>query len=87
MQNRTFLQLAAAILALGFQSVPAVARVPVELEVALLEVHLGEGDDHLLLDSEMVVGDGPDQLLVKLAGGSETRTAFDDFEVQALYSR
>lgn len=85
MQNRTFIQLAAV--ALGFQSAPAAAQVPVELGVELLEVHLGEGDDHLLLDSELAIGGGPDQFLLKLEGGSETRTAFDDFEVQGLYSR
>lgn len=51
MQNRTFIQLAAV--ALGFQSASAAAQVPVELGVELLEVHLGEGDDHLLLDSEL----------------------------------
>ena len=53
----------------------------------LLEVHVGRGDDHLVLDSTLTLGDGADQFLVKAAGGSETRTAFDDFEVQALYSR
>lgn len=58
-----------------------------ELEVDLLEVHLGQGDDHLVLDSTLALGDGADQFLVKAAGGSETRTAFDDFELQALYSR
>lgn len=83
---RTLLQLAAASLALGFQ--PAVAEAQeVELEVDLFEVHLGKGDNHLLFDSTLTVGRGADQVLVKLAGGSETRTSFDDFEVQALYSR
>lgn len=86
MRIRTLLQLAAASLAFGFQ--PAVAAAQeVGLEVDLLEVHLGNGDDHLLLDSTLTVGGGPDQLLVKLAGGSETRTSFDDLEVQAFFSR
>lgn len=79
-------QLAATLLALGFQPDSAVAQT-VELEVDLLEVHLGPGSDHLLLDSTLTLGDGADQLLVKMAGGSETRTAFDDLELQALYSR
>ena len=85
MQSRTFLQLIAAVLALAFQ--PASASAQVTVEVDLLEVHLGRGDDHLLLDSTLTVGDGADQLLIKAAGGSETRTAFDDFELQALYAR
>lgn len=86
MPIRTLLWLAAASLALGFQPGVAAAQ-EVGLEVDLFEVHLGKGDDHLLLDSTLSVGGGPDQLLVKLAGGSDTRTSFDDFEVQALYSR
>lgn len=86
MSMRTLLQLAAASLALGFQ--PAVAAAQeAELEVDLFEVHLGKGDNHLLLDSTLTVGGGADQFLVKLAAGSETRTSFDDFEVQGLYSR
>lgn len=86
MNTRSLLRLLAASLAMVFQ--PAVAAAQeVELEVDLLEVHLGKGDDHLLLDSTLTVGGGADQLLVKLAGGSETRTSFDDLEVQAFYSR
>ncbi|MBA4759653.1 MAG: copper resistance protein B [Sphingosinicella sp.] len=75
------------MIALGFQPAIAAAQTVVELEVDLLEVHVGRGDDHLVLDSTLTLGDGADQLLVKAAGGSDTRTAFDDFEVQALYSR
>lgn len=87
MKNRIPQQLAAAMIALGFQPAIAAAQTAVELEVDLLEVHVGRGDDHLVLDSTLTLGEGADQLLVKAAGGSDTRTAFDDFEVQALYSR
>lgn len=87
MKNRTPLHFAATMIALGLQPAIAAAQTAVELEVDLLEVHVGRGDDHLVLDSTLTLGDGADQLLVKAAGGSETRTAFDDFEVQALYSR
>lgn len=87
MKNHIPLRLAATMIALGFQPTIAAAQNAVELEVDLLEVHVGQGDDHLVLDSTLTLGDGADQLLVKAAGGSETRTAFDDFEVQALYSR
>lgn len=73
--------------ALGSQLVTAAAQTAVELEVDLLEVHLGQGNNPLALDSTLTLGDGADQLLVKVAGGSEMRTAFDDFELQALYSR
>lgn len=87
MINRTLLTLRAAALALIALPASAAAQVAVDLEVDLLEVHLGRGDDHLLFDSTLTLGDAADQFLVKGADGSETRTAFDDFEVQALYSR
>lgn len=87
MQNSTILRLVFALLVLMVQPDSAAAQMPVELEVDLLEVHLGQGEDHLLLDSTLALGDGANQLLVKMAGGSDTRTSFDDFEVQALYSR
>ncbi len=87
MKSRLLLPLTAAMTALGFQPTIAAAQTAVEMEVDLLEVHLGRGNNHLLLDSTLTLGDGADQLLVKAAGGSETRTAFDDFELQALYSR
>jgi copper resistance protein B len=87
MNRRILLSLMAAMVALGFQHATAAAQTAVELEVDLLEVHLGRGSDHLVLDSTLTLGDGADQLLVKAAGGSETRTAFDDLELQALYSR
>lgn len=86
MQTPILLRLAAATLALVLQPANAFAKAPVELEVDLLEVHLGKGDNHLLLDSTLTLGEGADQALIKMAGGSETRTSFDDFEVQALYS-
>lgn len=87
MKTSTLLQSAVVLLALGLQPAEADAQTPVELEVDLLEVHLGRGDDHLLLDSTLTLGEGSDQFLVKLAGGSDTRTAVDDVEIQALYSR
>ncbi|MEP7350242.1 MAG: copper resistance protein B [Sphingorhabdus sp.] len=87
MKSRILLPLMAAMLALGFQPAIAAAQTAMELEVDLLEVHLGRGSDHLVLDSTLTLGDGADQLLIKAAGGSETRTAFDDLELQALYSR
>jgi copper resistance protein B len=85
MKNLAILQLSAAALALAFQ--PASASAQASVEVDLLEVHVGKGDDHLVLDSTLTIGDGKDQFLGKVAGGSETRTSFDDLEVQALYSR
>lgn len=87
MRTRSIIQLLAAFFAIGVIPDPAAAQVPIALEVDLLEVHLGRGDDHLLLDSTVTVGEGDDQLVVMVAGGSETRTSFDDLELQAFYSR
>ena len=58
-----------------------------ETEIDLLEVHLGKGEDHLVLDSTFTLGAGSNQVVLKVEGGSDTRTAFDDFGIQALYSR
>lgn len=67
----------------------ATARAEVEFdgEVDLFELHLGEGDDHLVLDSTFTIGTDSSRFVAKFAGGSDTRTAFDDGEIQALYSR
>lgn len=67
--------------------VAAFAQDGVSADIDLLEVHVGKGHDHLVLDSGITVGAGADQLVIKVAGGSDTRTSFDDIEIQALYSR
>ena len=66
---------------------PARAETAFEGEIDLLEVHLGRGDDHLVLDSTFTIGGDANRFVLKLEGGSDTRTAFDDFGVQALYAR
>lgn len=87
MPSRSTIKLFAAFSALCLASAPAAAQVPLEFEIDLFELHLGKDDDHLVLDSTLTVGGGEDQFLLKLAGGSDTRTSFDDLEVQGLYSR
>lgn len=73
----------------GMLAAPVAARADdgIEAEIELLEVHLGRGDDHLVLDSTFTAGAGSNQFAIKVEGGSDTRTAFDDVEIQALYSR
>lgn len=77
------------MLLLGLAAFPAAASAQDGLaaDIDLLEVHVGKGHDHLVLDSGMTIGAGADQFVVKVAGGSDTRTSFDDVEIQALYSR
>lgn len=77
------------VLLLGLAAFPAAASAQngFAADIDLLEVHVGKGHDHLVLDSGMTVGAGADQFVVKVAGGSDTRTSFDDVEIQALYSR
>lgn len=87
MTSRTLLTLCTAAFALAALPASAAAQVPVGLEVDLLEVHLGQGDDHLLLDSALTLGGGANQFVLEMSGGSETRTAFDDFELVGLYLR
>lgn len=84
---RAIFPFAAVALALTSRPAHAEAKVPLSFEVDLLEVHFGQGGDHLLFDSTLTLGEGANTALVKMTGGSETRTAFDDFELQGLYSR
>lgn len=79
------LAIAASLSAAAF-AVPAAAQ-PLSASVDLLEVHLGKGEDHLVLESFATVGEGANQFVLKLDAGSDTRTAFDDATVHALYSR
>jgi copper resistance protein B len=65
----------------------AQASAPVSGEIELLELHLGEGGDHLVLESRLEIGGGADRFVLKLDGGSDTRPAFDDIELQAFYAR
>lgn len=77
------------LVALGILAMASPARAEggdVVGEIDLLEFHLGRGSNHFVLDSTIAADAGQDQFVLKLAGGSETRTAFDDVEVQALYS-
>lgn len=87
MQPKPFLQFLTLSLALWFQLAPASAADAVGLEVDLLEVHVGKGEDHLVFDTTLTVGKGADQALLKFAGGSQTRTSFDNVQIQAFYSR
>lgn len=77
------------LLLAGLAACPAAASAQDSLaaEIDLLEVHVGKGHDHLVLDSGLTVGAGADQLVIKIAGGSDTRTSFDDIELQGLYAR
>lgn len=82
---RSLLKLLVASMLLWLQ--PARAADAVGLEVDLLEVHVGKGEDHLLFDTTLTAGKGADQILLKAAGGSQTRAAFDNVQLQAFYSR
>lgn len=77
------------LLLAGLVACPAAASAEDSFaaEIDLLEIHVGKGHDHLVLDSGLTVGAGADQLVIKLAGGSDTRTSFDDVELQGLYAR
>ncbi|MEP7221770.1 MAG: copper resistance protein B [Novosphingobium sp.] len=76
----------AALLFAGFCPVAANASA-VSGEVDLLELHLGRGSDHLVMESTTTFGKGANQFVLKIDGGSDTRPAFEIFPVQALYSR
>ncbi|MEP6869553.1 MAG: copper resistance protein B [Novosphingobium sp.] len=82
----TFATAAAALLIAG--ALPCAAHASeISGEVDLLELHVGKGSDHLVMESTFAFGKGADQFVLKVDGGSDARTAFDSVQVQALYSR
>lgn len=51
----------------------------------LLELHVGPGPQHLYVDGTWEAGSGAEHFTLKVSGGSETRTAFDNVQVQTLW--
>lgn len=65
---------------------PALAD-PVEAEVDLLELHVGDGDEHFTFDSALSVGSDTDRFEVRASGGSDVGPLIDNVQLEALYVR
>jgi len=87
MGRSSFTTAAAALLIAAVLPSAAHASGVISGEVDLLELHLGQGSDHLVMESTFALGKGANQFVLKVDGGSDTRAAFDSIQVQALYSR
>lgn len=89
MRDFAFLQsFAAGALTLGLASLPdcVCAADGVQGEVDLLEVHLGKGPNHIVMESTTQFGKGADRFVFKADGGSDTQPNIERFELQALYA-
>lgn len=60
---------------------------PVEAEVDLFELHLGDGDEHFTFDSTITAGSDTDRLVLKASGGSDVGPLIDNVQLEALYAR
>ncbi len=77
--------LGCALAAILLGAVPAANAQPISGGVDLLEVHVGDGGDHLLMESAFSVGSGLKTITLKVDGGSDTRPTFEDLELQGLW--
>ena len=77
--------LLAALLAIPFHSVEARAE-GFEGEVDLLEMHVGEGDDHFVFDSTFSLSGESAGASLKLEGGSDVGPRIDEVTGQLLFT-
>lgn len=77
-----------SIFALGLSAcaTPAFAA-PVEAEIDLFEMHLGNGDEHFTFDSTVTAGSDTDRIVLKASGGSDVGPLIDNIQLEALYAR
>lgn len=80
------MQYALPLLASILFASPALAD-PVEAEVDLLELHVGDGDEHFTFDSALSVGSDTDRFEVRASGGSDVGPLIDNVQLEALYVR
>jgi copper resistance protein B len=68
---------------------PAAAQVslPIAVELDLLEMHFGQGDDHFVFDGAVTAGLAGSSVQVRFAGGSDIGPRVDEVEVQGLYGQ
>lgn len=82
----SLVQSALAVSALALPSA-AQANVPVSVDLELLEMHFGEGDDHFVFDGVITAGGGPNLFILRGEGGSDVGPRLDEVEAMALYGR
>jgi len=74
--------------ALAFSLLPAtVSAQTVSGTIDLLEMHLGKGNDHLIIDSAFRLGDDVQGVALRLEGGSDLGPYLDEVTAQLLYTR
>lgn len=74
---------ACALAATGFAT-PAFAA-PVEAEIDLFELHIGDGDEHFTFDSAISAGWDADRFELRASGGSDVGPTIDNVQLEALY--
>nr|WP_246386057.1 copper resistance protein B [Novosphingobium hassiacum] len=65
-------------------SSPALAD-PIEAEIDLFELHVGDGDEHFTFDSAISTGSDTDRFELRASGGSDVGPTIDNVQLEALY--
>ncbi|MBA4353731.1 MAG: hypothetical protein C0409_03480 [Novosphingobium sp.] len=82
------INVALSVFVLGLLACTAPAQAaPVEAEVDLFELHLGDGDEHFTFDSTVTAGSDTDRIVLKASGGSDVGPLIDNVQLEALYAR
>lgn len=76
--------LSACALAATGLATPAFAA-PVEAEIDLFELHIGDGDEHFTFDSAISTGSEADRFELRASGGSDVGPTIDNVQLEALY--
>lgn len=72
------------LLASALCAAPALAD-PLEAEVDLFELHVGNGNEHFTFDSAASVGSDTDRFELRASGGSDVGPLIDNVQLEALY--
>jgi copper resistance protein B len=72
------------VLAFVGSTTPAFAD-PVEAEIDLFEIHVGDGDEHFTFDSALSIGTDKDRFELRASGGSDVGPTIDNVQLEALY--
>lgn len=78
------LRYALPLLASALFTAPALAD-PLEAEVDLFELHIGDGNEHFTFDSAVSVGSDTDRFELRASGGSDVGPLIDNVQLEALY--
>lgn len=82
--RKTYLPLCCGIAASLLASAPAAAQVSLSGQIELLELHVGDGDEHFTFDGRTTASIGNVQAVLRFEGGSDVGPRVDNAELRPL---